>query len=95
MNDKERLHYVYAVCTETVYNQVFGLLPIWPYSWRRRVARRIANYLNVREMPLPPSPLATAKLTVDQSEFDAGMERTKDALRSLSRSPATPGEEGR
>ena len=44
--------FTYGVCVETVYNRVFGVLPIWPYALRRKVARRISNCLNVKEMPL-------------------------------------------
>lgn len=38
MHEQDDVFYCYAVCVETVYNRVFGLLPIWPYALRRKVS---------------------------------------------------------
>lgn len=52
MRPSREVEYCYNVCTETVYSQVFGLLPIRPYSLRRKIARRISNYLNPKTIPM-------------------------------------------
>ena len=63
MHEQDDVFYCYAVCVETVYNRVFGLLPIWPYALRRKVARRISDYLNVSQPPRKPKTLGDEGLT--------------------------------